>query len=153
MSGILGKPDNITTYMVDQRDGEGYYMPADCAFTTSAAWDTIERRASDSTKTVQNIALLRRRGKQPATYQISFIVRSSFDTQDDIFDMLAQYESIVGHNVRLYYSNFDFGLCIISDGAFALSCDSISGVYALSVSYNLKESIVYTPGKVGDIRA
>lgn len=145
------EPNKVTSYIVDSK-GSAHVLPAHCAFTHSQAWDTKERRATDSTGTIQNITVMTRRGRQPATVQLSFVLTQAF-LNDSIFNALAEYESLVGQNVELIYSNKSFGRCIVENGTFSMSTDYALGVTTLNVALNLKNSIVYTPsGKSGNVK-
>lgn len=151
---MLQPPTNITSKLILIPSQQEIYLPADCSFTTANAWDTVEKRASDATATIQNISVMTHSGRQPTTFQISFTTVSSINsTKRDIFDELMMYESVVGKSVRLIYANYDFGKCIVSDGTFAISNDGINGIYAINVSFNIKESSIYTPSKIKDIHA
>lgn len=144
-------PAQITSYLIDAED-KSHYIPSTCSFTLGQAWETRERRATDSTKTVQNISVMLKRGKQPSTIQISFALSSAL-MDESIFDSLSEYEGLVGSNVEVIYGNSSYGRYIIENGSFSLSTDFAIGVTALNISFNMKKSIIYVPsGKAANVR-
>lgn len=125
-------------------NSEIYDLPADCSFTKASSWLTDERKSTDSSGTAQNITFLKRSGRQPQTFQIQFAFVAAHEDQN-LFELLERYESLVGKQVELFYSGYPFGLCIVTDGSVALQVDYARGMAALTISYNLKETIIYTP--------
>lgn len=143
------KPNNIMTYLTF--NNEIYYIPADCSFTRSSAWETVERRSTDSTRTAQAITLLKKYGYQPKTYQLTFNLFANLNEQN-MFDLLSNYEMLVGKEVQLNYSNYPFGVMVITDGTFSLNVDGIRGIAVINVSYNLRESTVVTTSSAINVK-
>ncbi len=143
------KPNKITTFI--QYQSKQYYVPASCGFSQTNSWNTIEKKSTDSTDSVQNISILQKRGRQPNTYSLSFN-RIPMIEGDDIWTLIADYEELVGKEVTLFYSGYPFRGLIITDGNFTIENDLITGASRLSVSYNLKESVVITPSRVREVR-
>lgn len=129
-----------------QYNGNRYMIPSDCAFSRSNAWITTERRAQDSSKTAQSIAIMKTSGRQPVTYQLSWRVAAAHESIQ-IMDVLDRYESLIGKQVELFYSGMNCGLVIITDGSIAISPDSISGVVSVNFAFNMKETKIYTPSE------
>lgn len=141
---------NVTTTYIRYNDGD-YYIPSDCSFTRGCAWETIERRSTDSSNTAQAISLMYKYGYQPKTYQVSFNLYKHL-TDEDLFDLLYVYESLVGKQVQFIYSNFPFGDMVITDGTFSLTTDGVAGIVALNISYNMRESTVVTTSSAVSVR-
>lgn len=132
-------------------NGEQFYIPADCGFTRSAAWETVERRATDNTNTAQTVTLLKKYGYQPKTYQLNFVIGRAL-TDRSLWDLLADYEMLIGHEVEFTYSGRNFGRMLITDGTFSLDVDGVTGVARMQIAFNLRESIVVTTSIVANVR-
>lgn len=131
----------ITTYI--NYEGTAYYIPADCEFNHSNAWDTVEKRATDNTKTIHNVTVLRTRGRQPHMYTLTFNIYQRQQTTS-IWNLLKGYEELVGKQVDLLYLNMPFLGLVITDGTFAFTNDGAQGVIALTITYNFRESTIVT---------
>ena len=134
----------METYI--EYNGTRLNVPGDCAFTRSVAWETEERRSHDGTRTSQSISFLKRAGRKPHMYQLSFTSQARI-MDISIPAILDMYESLAGQQVQLVYSGYPYGRVIISDVTLALSSDSIKGIYAVQVSLNLQETKIYTPSE------
>lgn len=135
----------MSTYI--ECKGERITIPASCSFSHSNAWNTIEKRSTDASGTVQNIVYMQKKGMQPNTYQISFVLTQS-QVADEIYDVILRFETLIGQQVNLVYSNYHIQNLVVQDGSFTLDTDSITGLRTLSISMNLKESIVITQSTV-----
>lgn len=133
--------DNYTYITYDDTN---YFIPSDCEFNHSNAWSTVEKRETDSTKTVQNVTVLQKRGQQPHMYTLTFNVYQKQSPDIPIWTFLSGYEELVGKTVDLTYLNMPFLGLLITDGTFAFTNDGIQGVTVLSVTYNFRESKVVT---------
>ena len=140
---------NNKTYLL--YNNEPYVVPGDASFTRSAAWETVERRSTDSTHTAQAITILRNHGRQPHTCQLSFTV-SKATTDAALYDAIADYETLVGKEVRVVYSGAEFGQYVVADASISLVVDGAMGITRATIAYNLRESTVNTSQAVSNVR-
>lgn len=136
------RPGNITTYF--ESDSQDYYIPSYAAITQAIAWETAEKRSTDSSGTSQSITFLKKAGRRGHTYQIRFNLAQGQES-DSLYDILARYESVIGKTGRLFYCGMPMGRVIITDGSFTIATDSVNGIPALSIALNARETTVYTP--------
>lgn len=137
------KPDIIRTY-IELENGAIVYIPASASFTTSVAWETLERKSCDSSGTSQSITFLKKSGRRGRSFQIQFVLSQSEETQP-LYDILSAYESVIGRTGNVYYSGIPYGRIIITDGSFTISNDGMRGIDRLSIALNCLETKVFTP--------
>lgn len=146
---MINMTNKITTFI--NYDNKQHYVPASCSFSQTHSWNTVNKRSTDSSNSVQNISILQKYGEQPNTYSLSFNFIPAVENKD-VWQLITEYESLVGKNVDFYYSGYPFRGLVITDGNFTIENDLIHGANRISISYNLKESIVLTPIAPKEVR-
>lgn len=135
----MDKPKIWSSYI--EYGTEQLYIPSDCEFNHSNAWETIEKRSTDNTKTIHNVTVLKQKGRQPNMYTVTFTLYQKNETES-LWTLLRRYEDLVGKNVDLTYLNIPFLGLVVESGTFAFANDGIQGVIALTITLNLRESAI-----------
>lgn len=128
----------MNSYLRD-KDNKVYPVPSDCSFSISNSWNTTNKRSIDCNKTPQDISILQKRGANPTTYSVSFVIYPNDFTDISICDALSEYESVVGKEVSFIHAANQYVGLLITSGSFSLELDGIIGSVKLSVSFDMRD--------------